>query len=235
MESAIAHNLKVVRERISCAAEKADRNPSQIRLIGISKTFPFEAIKTAIKAGLIDFGENRLQEAVEKIERGIKLDVSWHLVGHLQSNKARKAVNIFDWIHSLDSNVLLRRIANLIMPKKRSPKLLIQVDLAGEETKHGASIEEARRMFDTAMEHKILRVRGLMTIPPWSNNPQDAKSYFARLREFKEDLLDDGVDPVMLTELSMGMSHDFEVAIEEGSTMVRIGTAIFGRREKINQ
>ena len=232
MESAIAHNLKVVRERISRAAEKAHRNPSQIRLIGISKTFPFEAIKTATTAGLIDFGENRLQEAVEKIERGINLNVSWHLVGHLQSNKARKAVDVFDWIHSLDSNVLLSRIANLIIPKKRSPKLLIQVDLAGEETKHGASIEEARRMFDTAMEHKVLRVRGLMTIPPWSNNPQDAKSYFVRLRELKEDLLDDGVDPAMLTELSMGMSHDFEVAIEEGSTMVRIGTAIFGRRKK---
>ena len=230
MEDAVAHNLRVVRERLARATARARRDPSGVRLVGVSKTFPVTAVQTAAAAGLSDFGENRVHEAIGKVECAVDLDVSWHLVGHLQSNKVRKAVGVFDWIHSLDSDALLRRIAHALTPRTKSPQLLVQVDLAGEATKHGASIEEARRMFDTAVEHPVLHLCGLMVIPPWSNDPQQARPYFARLRELRDRFLDDGVAPALLAELSMGMSHDLEVAVEEGATMVRIGTAIFGRR-----
>ena len=231
MEGTIAHNLGVVRERITRATERAGREPGGVRLVGISKTFPFTYIQAAAEAGLSDFGENRVQEALDKIERSATLvDVSWHLVGHLQSNKVRKVVGVVDWIHSLDSDALLRRVAHAIEQQTKPTQLLVQVDLAGEATKYGASLEEARRMFDTAVEHEALQVRGLMVLPPWSDDPEQTRPYFKRLRELRDRFLDNGVDPAMLTELSMGMSHDLEVAIEEGATMVRVGTAVFGRR-----
>ena len=231
MEGAIAHNLGVVRERIARATERAGREPGDIRLVGVSKTFPFTYVQAAAEAGLSDFGENRVQEALDKIERATTLvDVSWHLVGHLQSNKVRKVVGVVDWIHSLDSDTLLRRVAHAMEQQTKPTQLLVQIDLAGEATKHGASPDEARRMFDTATEHEVLQVRGLMVLPPWSDDPEQARPYFKRLRELRDRFLDDGVDPAMLTELSMGMSHDLEVAIEEGATMVRVGTDIFGRR-----
>ena len=231
MEGAIAHNLGVVRARIARATERAGREPGGVRLVGVSKTFPFTYVKAAVEAGLSDFGENRVQEALDKIERTATLvDVSWHLVGHLQSNKVRKVVGVVDWIHSLDSDALLRRVAHAMEQQTKPTQLLVQVDLSGEATKCGASLDEARRMFDTAVEHEALQVRGLMVLPPWSDDPEQVRPYFKRLRELRERFLDDGVDPAMLTELSMGMSHDLEVAIEEGATMVRVGTAVFGRR-----
>ena len=227
----VAYNLSIVQKRITQAARRARRNPQDIRLVGISKTFPPNAVQAASRAGLSDFGENRVQEALNKSERLSDLvDTSWHLVGHLQSNKVRKAVTLFDWIHSLDSDTLLRRIVQTITPETKSPQLLVQVDLAGEVTKHGASTEDARRLFDVAVEHSNARLRGLMTIPPWSDNPENSRPYFRKLRDLRDRFLDDGVDPTMLTELSMGMSHDIEVAVEEGATMVRVGTAIFGKR-----
>ena len=231
MEGAIAHNLGVVRARIARATERAGREPGGVRLVGVSKTFPFTYVQAAVEAGLSDFGENRVQEALDKIERTATLvDVSWHLVGHLQSNKVRKVVGVVDWIHSLDSDALLRRVAHAMEQQTKPTQLLVQVDLSGEATKCGASLDEARRMFDTAVEHEALQVRGLMVLPPWSDDPEQVRPYFKRLRELRDRFLDDGVDPAMLTELSMGMSHDLEVAIEEGATMVRVGTAVFGRR-----
>ena len=231
MEGAIAHNLGVVRARIARATERAGREPGGVRLVGVSKTFPFTYVQAAVEAGLSDFGENRVQEALDKIERTATLvDVSWHLVGHLQSNKVRKVVGVVDWIHSLDSDALLRRVAHAMEQQTKPTQLLVQVDLSGEATKYGASLDEARRMFDTAVEHEALQVRGLMVLPPWSDDPEQVRPYFKRLRELRDRFLDDGVDPAMLTELSMGMSHDLEVAIEEGATMVRVGTAVFGRR-----
>ena len=231
MEGAIAHNLGVVRARIARATERAGREPGGVRLVGVSKTFPFTYVQAAVEAGLSDFGENRVQEALDKIERTATLvDVSWHLVGHLQSNKVRKVVGVVDWIHSLDSDALLRRVAHAMEQQTKPTQLLVQVDLAGKATKYGASLDEARRMFDTAVEHEALQVRGLMVLPPWSDDPEQVRPYFKRLRELRDRFLDDGVDPAMLTELSMGMSHNLEVAIEEGATMVRVGTAVFGRR-----
>ena len=229
----IVRNLSVVRQRVARVAERARRDLRSIRLVGVSKKFPHTAVQAASNAGLSDFGENRVQEALDKIGRVAHLvHVSWHLVGHLQSNKVRKAVGVFDWIHSLDSNALLRRIAQAITPSTKSPRLLVQVNLTGEITKHGASIEEARRIFDAAAAHTVVRVRGLMTLPPWSDDPERTRPYFTKLRDLRDRFLDEGVDPTMLTELSMGMSQDLEVAIEEGATMVRVGTAIFGRRPR---
>ena len=198
--------------------------------MAVSKTFPLTAIEAGTAAGLTDFGENRVQEALGKIGRASGLRVRWHLIGHLQSNKARSAAAAFDWIHSVDSVKLLRRLDAAAVEAEASPNLLVQVDLAGEATKHGAPVDDVRPMFEAALACRAARVRGLMLMPPWSENPEAARPWFRRLRELRDELLGEGIDPAALTELSMGMSHDLEVAIEEGATMVRVGTAIFGRR-----
>ena len=171
-----------------------------------------------------------MQEALGKIERASGLRVRWHLIGHLQSNKARGAAAGFAWIHSVDSVKLLRRLDQAAVEAETAPNLLVQVDLADEATKHGAPADEVRRMLDAAQACRAARVRGLMLIPPWMEDPEAVRPYFRRLRELRDALLDEGVAPAVLGELSMGMSHDFEVAIAEGATMVRVGTAIFGRR-----
>ena len=154
----------------------------------------------------------------------------WHLIGHLQSNKARSAAAAFDWIHSVDSVKLLRRLDEAAAEAATAPNLLIQADLAEEATKHGAQVEAVRPLFEVARACRAARVCGLMVMPPWSEDPEAVRPWFRRLRELRDTLLDEGVDPAALRELSMGMSRDFEVAIEEGATMVRVGTAIFGRR-----
>ena len=156
--------------------------------------------------------------------------VRWHLIGHLQSNKARRAATAFDWIHSVDNARLLRRLDQAASDAGTAPNLLIQVDLAGEATKHGARFDALRALFVAARTCRAARVRGLMLMPPWSEDPEAARPWFRRLRDVRDRLLDAGVEPAALADLSMGMSHDFEVAIEEGATIVRVGTAIFGRR-----
>jgi hypothetical protein len=173
----------------------------------------------------MDFGENRVQEALQKIEASAERRIRWHLVGHLQSNKARKAAAAFAVIHSTDSVELVRRLDEAAADQGVRPEMLVQVDLAGEATKHGAPPDEAKRVVDAALGSRALRLTGLMLLPPWLEDPEQARPWFARLRQFR-----DGLGIPALGELSMGMSHDFEVAIEEGSTMVRVGTAIFGRR-----
>jgi len=228
----IASNLADVRARIARAAGRAGRDPSSVRLVAISKTFPAEAVREAAAAGQVDFGENRLQEALPKMDQTADLPLRWHLVGHLQSNKARKAGARFDLIHSIDSTDLLSRIDEAAAADGRPVDLLVQVDLAHEATKHGASEDDLAAIFAAAAALRAARVVGLMLLPPAVADPDDARPYFRRLREVRRRLLDSGVDPARLTELSMGMSHDFEAAVEEGATMVRVGSAIFGTRPK---
>jgi pyridoxal phosphate enzyme (YggS family) len=226
----IGSRLNDVRARIAQAAARAARSPSEVRLIAVSKTFPIDAVRAAYEAGQRDFGENRVQEALQKIAAGADLEIRWHLIGHLQSNKARKAAEHCAWIHSIDSVDLLRRVEDAAAAAGRQPNLLVQADLALETTKHGAPLEQIPAIFDQAARCAAARVVGLMLLPPLAENPQDARPWFRRLRELRDGLASNGVPAAHLAELSMGMSHDFEVAIEEGATMVRVGSAIFGAR-----
>jgi PLP dependent protein len=226
----VASNLADIRARISHAARSAGRDPDSIRLIAVSKTFPLDAVREAYEAGQREFGENRVQEALQKIERSADLSIRWHLLGHLQTNKARKAASSFAVVQSIDSVELLQKIDRGAEETARTPELLIQVDLAGETTKFGVPPSEVPRLFDAAAECRAARVVGLMTLPPLPETPEDARPWFRRLRELQEGWRSSGVPAAMLRELSMGMSGDFEVAVQEGATMVRVGTAIFGSR-----
>jgi pyridoxal phosphate enzyme (YggS family) len=227
----IGSRLNDVRARMAQAIARAGRSPADVRLIAVSKTFPIEAVRAAYDAGQRDFGENRVQEALQKIAASGDLDIRWHLIGHLQSNKARKAAEQCAWIHSIDSVDLLRRVDDAAAAAGCRPNLLVQVDLALEATKHGAPLEQIPAIFDQAARCSAARVVGLMLLPPLAENPQDARPWFRRLRELRDSLASSGVPAAHLAELSMGMSHDFEVAIEEGASMVRVGSAIFGERE----
>jgi len=226
----IASNLAAVRARIARAAGRARRDPASVRLVAISKTFPAEAVREASAAGQIDFGENRVQEGLPKMDATADIPLRWHLVGHLQSNKAKKAGARFDLIHSVDSADLLTLVDDAAAAAGRRIDLLVQVDLAGEATKHGAREDDLAAIFDAARNRRAARLAGLMLLPPAVDDPEAARPYFRRLRELRDRLRADGVDASMLGELSMGMSHDFEVAVEEGATMVRVGSAIFGSR-----
>ena len=212
------------------AAARAGRSPSDVRLIAVSKTFPIEAVRAAYEAGQRDFGENRVQEALQKMDAGADMDIRWHLIGHLQSNKAKKAAERVAFIHSIDGVDLLRRVDSAASVLSRSLQVLVQVDLAAEATKYGAAVASLAAIFDQARQCRAAEVVGLMLLPPLAENPEDARPWFRQLREERDRLLDHGVPASMLRELSMGMSHDFEVAIDEGATMVRVGTAIFGQR-----
>jgi len=223
--------LADVRARIARAAGRVRRDPSSIRLVAVSKTFPADAVRAAFDAGQIDFGENRVQEALDKMDRTADLPIRWHLVGHLQSNKAKKAGTRFDLIHSIDGPALLRKVDEAAAGIGRRIDLLVQVDLAGEATKHGAREDELASIFEAARGCRAARVVGLMLLPPASEDLEQARPYFRELRAVRDRMLAQGVDGSMLNELSMGMSHDFEVAIEEGATLVRVGTAIFGGRD----
>jgi hypothetical protein len=226
----IADRLADVRGRIAAAARSVGRDPSSIRLIAVSKTFPVDLVREAYAAGQRDFGENRVQEALEKIDRSADLDIRWHLLGHLQTNKAKRAASAFSVVHSMDSIELLRRVDAAAASAGAAPRLLIQVDLADEETKFGVRPSDVQPIFEAAAALHAARVVGLMTLPPMPETPEDARPWFVRLRRLRDEWLAAGVPAAMLEELSMGMSGDFEVAVQEGATMVRVGTAIFGRR-----
>lgn len=232
LHARIAANLAAVRARIAAAAKRSDRAPAEIRLIAVSKTFGLDEIRAAIAAGQRDFGENRVQEALPKIEALTAEPVRWHLIGHLQSNKAKKAARPFDVIHSIDSLDLLKAVDAAARENRRSPELLVQVDLAGEETKFGAPEPVAREIVKVAAALTAGRLVGLMVLPPFFDDPEQARPYFRRLRELRDELVRAGTPASMLRELSMGMSHDFEIAIAEGATQVRVGTAIFGSRTR---
>jgi len=228
--AALRARLADVRARIARAAGRAGRDPSSVRLIAVSKTFPAEYVRAAAEAGQIDFGENKVQEALLKMDQTIGLDIRWHLIGHLQSNKAKKAAR-FDAVHSIDGVALLQKVDEAVQAAGRRVDLLVQVDLAGEPTKHGAREDEVAAILDAARSARACRCVGLMTLPPAVEDPEAARPYFKALRDMRDRLVAvRGVDASVLKELSMGMSHDFEVAIEEGATLVRVGTAIFGGR-----
>ncbi|HKS09335.1 MAG TPA: YggS family pyridoxal phosphate-dependent enzyme [Pyrinomonadaceae bacterium] len=227
----LAARFASVKARVAAAAEQCGRDPSGVSLIAISKTHPASVIKEVIELGATDLGENRVQEAETKIPEVGQKGARWHLVGHLQANKARKALGLFDVIHSLDSIELARRLDRLCAEIGReSLPLLIQIDLGHEETKSGVDEKELPQLIETVQQLERLELIGLMTLPPFFEDPKQARPYFRRLRELRDELAGKGAFGERSGELSMGMTHDFAVAIEEGATMVRIGTAIFGER-----
>ena len=226
----LRRNVEQVRDRINRAAASARRDVKQIKLISVSKTFSASDVEFACQTGLENFGENRVQEAVDKMDHKFSRPIQWHLIGHLQSNKAKTAVEHFDWIHSVDSLKLLRRLERTATESGAAPRILIQADLAGEATKHGARIDEIRQICQFANTCKAIVLKGLMIIPPAYKDVELVRPYFERLRQLRDTLIAEGADKNVFTELSMGMSRDFEIAIEEGATMVRVGTPIFGNR-----
>jgi pyridoxal phosphate enzyme (YggS family) len=230
LRAQIAERLSDIRRRLALAAVDAGRQPDDVRVLAVSKTFGLEHIRAAAGAGQTEFGENRVQEALQKIEGSADLKIRWHLIGPLQSNKVRKAASAFGAIHSVDSLELLEQIDAAAAGALTRPDLLVQVDLAGEATKHGIPPLGAAEILRAASRCRAVRVVGLMTIPPYFDDPEHARPYFAKLRTLRDTLLREGVEPGVLRELSMGMSHDFVVAVQEGATIVRLGTAIFGER-----
>jgi pyridoxal phosphate enzyme (YggS family) len=229
---ALRARLADVRSRIERAAGRAGRDPASIRLVAVSKTFPADYVRLLADAGQTDFGENKVQEALQKMDQLAGLPLRWHLLGHLQSNKAKKAAR-FDVVHSIDSAGTIAKLDEAVSAEGRTLDVLVQVDLAGEATKHGAREDELAPLFQAARTARSVRVVGLMLLPPAVEDPDAVRPYFRTLRDVRERLLAGGVDGAMLTELSMGMSHDFEVAIEEGATLVRVGTAVFGSRNYV--
>ena len=230
--SDLIENFENICQRIRNAAAGSGRDPAEIKLVAVSKTHPAAAICAAIDAGCKVFGENKVQEAESKIHEIGRDAAEWHLIGHLQSNKARKAAQLFDVIHSLDSVELAERLERICVEEGR-PKLsvLAEVDLAGEETKSGISESDLPELVKYLQTCERLRFDGLMILPPLNELPDATRPYFRRLREIRDQYATQHLFANGKRELSMGMSHDFEVAIEEGATMVRVGTAIFGERE----
>jgi len=229
-ESSIRTNLASILARIEASARAAGRDPGAVRLLAVSKTFGEEEVRAAYEAGQRDFGENKVQEALQKIEATAELAIRWHLIGHLQSNKVKKAGPAFAAIHSVDSIDLVRRLDAAAQERGARPDLYIQVDLAGETTKFGAPEADVAGIAQAASACRAAVLKGLMLLPPWFDDPEQARPYFRRLRLLRDRLIEEGIDSARLGELSMGMSHDFEVAIQEGATLVRVGTAIFGKR-----
>ena len=227
----IPRRLARVRERIADAAGRSGRQPGEVRLIAVSKTHPLDAVRAAADAGQIDFGENKVQEALQKITQSSDTRLRWHLIGHLQSNKARKAAAAVHYIHAIDSADLLRKVDQAATEAGRTMEVMVQVDLALETTKFGAAEAVLPEIFAAAATCTSAQMAGLMLLPPLAENPEDARPWFVRLRGVRDRLREAGVPAAHLRELSMGMSYDFEVAIEEGATMVRVGTAIFGERD----
>lgn len=215
------------------AARRSGRSPSEITLVAVSKTFGADAVREAWTAGQRDFGENKVQEALQKMDRTADIEIRWHLIGHLQSNKARKAAGAFAVIQSVDSVELIEKLDGAAAgpgPPVR-PEILVQVDLAGESTKFGVPENAAVRCIHAALQARGVRLTGLMLMPPWNDDQEQTRPWFARLRMLRDRLVGEGIPADSLRHLSMGMSHDFEAAIEEGSTHVRVGTAIFGKRQ----
>ena len=230
LDETIAANLAHVRERIAAAAGGAGRRTDDVRLVAVSKTFGADCVRAAFAAGQRDFGENKVQEALQKIGETADIRIGWHLIGHLQSNKARRAAGAFAAIHSIDSVDLLQRVDAGAAEAQASPDVLIQVDLGGEATKYGAPEAEVAAIARAAQQCRAVRLTGLMLLPPWSEDAERTRPYFRRLRALRDRLVAEGIERSQLGELSMGMSHDYEVAIQEGATIVRVGTAIFGKR-----
>ncbi len=227
----IALNIKDIVERIANAAESCGRSPNEITLLAISKTFSEEFIIQAIESGVRRFGENRVQEAEGKIRNlNSRGKLEWHLIGHLQTNKAHRAAELFDLIHSIDSVKIAGKLDQACQEIGRILPVLAQVNVGAEDTKSGVAITEIRNLVEAVSNLKNLRLDGLMAIPPYLENQEEVRPYFAKLRELGETLESEQPGCLGRRHLSMGMSHDFETAIREGATIVRIGTAVFGSR-----
>ena len=226
----IKDNIARVQERIAAACQRRGRRPEDVKLVAISKTVPPERIREAYEAGLRDFGENRVQEAKAKRPPLADLAVTWHLVGHLQTNKAKAARELFHWVQSLDSVRLAEKLHQAAAASGERLPVLIEVNLGEEASKTGVRATEILPLAEEVSRLNTLELRGLMVIPPFFEDPEQVRPYFRRLRELAKEIDTKNLPRVAMQELSMGMSHDFEVAIEEGATMVRVGTAIFGER-----
>lgn len=234
----IAENIAAIRGRIAAAARRVGRTPETVALMAVSKTKPVEAIREAFEAGQRLFGENRVQEFSEKspaLQDIIAAGAAFHLIGHLQSNKSNKAAELFRAVDSADSLSLLRRLNSAAERFGKVLPVLIEVNVGGEEQKAGVApgSPELDAILDGAAELNHVAIRGLMTVPPFTDDPESARPYFRRLRELRDEIAGRNLEHVSMDELSMGMSHDFDVAVEEGSTCVRVGTAIFGERPPI--
>jgi PLP dependent protein len=227
MEARIAENLEMVRAAISQAEQASDRAPGRVELIAVSKTHPPEVIQEAVSAGQLVFGENRVQEAKAKIPE-LPSKLRWHLIGHLQSNKVRVALGLFEMIHGVDSVELLGEIESSAKKLGVFPKVLLQVNVSGESSKFGFSPEGLLRQMEAILQVDRVEILGLMTMPPLAPRAEDSRKYFVRLRELRDRI--EKEYRILLPHLSMGMSGDFRVAVEEGATLVRVGTAIFGER-----
>lgn len=229
MEAVIAKNLEAVRSEIAEAERVSRRASGSVELIAVSKSHSVEVIREAIEAGQIVFGENKVQEAKAKFPE-LPTKLRWHMIGHLQSNKVRQALPLFEMIHGVDSLDLLRDLGRVSSEFGSFPRILLQVNVAGEASKFGFSPQKLLEQLDEIAQVDRIQLEGLMTIPPLTRTPEQARPYFVRLRELRAQLEQEFQFP--LPHLSMGMSSDFRIAIEEGATMVRIGTAIFGERRR---
>jgi pyridoxal phosphate enzyme (YggS family) len=226
----LKHRLERVRERIAKAAEACNRPASEIRLVAVTKTMPVEIVEEAIGIGVTEFGENYIQEARDKIAALIAHPITWHFIGHLQSNKAKDAVRMFDLIHSVDSSKLAKALDKYAKKIDKVQEILIQVNVAKEESKSGVYIEATTQLIKDIAPLENLAVKGLMTMPPYFNAPDKVRPFFKALRQLRDQIKTEDIPNIEMIELSMGMTGDFEAAIAEGATMVRIGTAIFGER-----
>jgi len=231
----IAENISHVHDRIAVAARRAGRKPQEIALLSVSKTFPAGHIRQAYEAGMRIFGENRVQEFATKAEAVRELrEAQWHMIGHLQTNKAAKAVELFSAVDSVDSLKLAEKLNVAAQKIGKKLAVLIELNLGGEEAKSGIAPDkpELEQILEAAPQLEHLAIHGLMTIPPFTEDPQQARPYFRKLRELRDKIGARKLPGINMDTLSMGMSHDFEVAIEEGSTCVRVGSAIFGERTR---
>jgi pyridoxal phosphate enzyme (YggS family) len=232
---AIIANITRIQDRISQAAARAGRSPNSVTLMAVSKVVEPERIRQVYEAGIRVFGENRVQERADKASALADLkEAEWHLIGHLQTNKAKKAVELFQAVDSVDSLRLAEKLNQAAEQGNKALPVLIEINVGGEESKSGVApdSQELEELLQGIQKLQNLQVRGLMTIPPYTENPQDGRPYFRKLRELRDAIASRKLPRIQMDVLSMGMSHDFEVAIEEGSTCVRVGTAIFGERPK---
>jgi len=232
----LAENIALVRKRMNAAAIRAGRNVDDVTLMAVSKTVPPELIRAAYLAGVRTFGENRVQEFAEKVDALRDLsDAQWHMIGHLQTNKAAKAAELFAAVDSIDSLRLAQKLNSAAQQAGRKLGVLIEINVGGESAKSGVApkSQELEKILQAAPSLEHLEIRGLMTIPPLTDVPQEARPYFRKLRELQKQISVRALTRVSMNVLSMGMSHDFEIAIEEGSTCVRVGTAIFGERKMV--
>jgi pyridoxal phosphate enzyme (YggS family) len=223
----IKKNLEIINEKIKNAALKVNRNPEEIKLVAVTKAATIEQIKKAISAGIKIIGENKVQEAKEKYQI-LSADIEWHLVGHLQTNKVKYAIEIFNLIHSVDSIKLAKEIDKRSLQFGMITNVLVEVNVSGEETKYGIKPEEVKLFLKEISEYSRIRVRGLMTIAPMAEDTEEVRPYFRKLRELFKEIKIKSIKNIKMDYLSMGMTEDFEVAIEEGANMVRIGRGIFG-------